>query len=207
MTTGRINQVTILSQRAEALRQTPKKGASCTKQETLKRPRSPPSQSTRQWECERPIQLPPLSSPKAGPQRAMVDVAVKNISATYSLQEEKTHASTRSKLRKLGRVVPKGLVNIWSKPAIHSPQMVPVKMNWRGFSPGYKSKSSPKRICTPDLSHRVAEASITRSADSLSTGIKGTRQASKIPSDESMRKVEPTTPPNFATSQPAQILI
>jgi hypothetical protein len=43
----------------------------------------------------------------------VVDVTVKNTSATYSLQEEKTHASTRSKPRKLGRVVPKGLMNIW----------------------------------------------------------------------------------------------
>jgi hypothetical protein len=57
--------------------------------------------------------LPPLSSPKASPQRAVIDVAVGHTSATYSPQEEKTHASTRSKPRKLGRAVPKDLVNSW----------------------------------------------------------------------------------------------
>jgi len=69
--------------------------------------------------------LPPLSSPKAGPQRAMTDVAVEYISAAYSPQEEKTHALTREKTRKLGRVVPKDLVNIWHSQQSTDPKWCP----------------------------------------------------------------------------------
>jgi hypothetical protein len=43
----------------------------------------------------------------------MIDVAIANISVAYSPQEEKIHASSRIETRKLGRIVPKDLVNIW----------------------------------------------------------------------------------------------
>jgi hypothetical protein len=43
----------------------------------------------------------------------MVDIAVVRISGAYSPQEEKTHALSRIYTRKLGRIVPKDLVNSW----------------------------------------------------------------------------------------------
>jgi hypothetical protein len=48
----------------------------------------------------------------------------KSISATYSSQEEKTHASTRCK-RILGRVVPKDLVNSWHSQQSTDPKWCP----------------------------------------------------------------------------------
>jgi len=43
----------------------------------------------------------------------MADVAIEIISVTYTPQEEKTYALSRMYMRKLGKAVPKNLVNIW----------------------------------------------------------------------------------------------
>ena len=64
------------------------------------RRRSDPSRKryncTRQPYCERPIQLPPLSSPRRGPQRGVFGSYTGNNPATYAPQEEKTRAPTRA---------------------------------------------------------------------------------------------------------------
>jgi len=134
MTTGRINQVTILSQRAEAPRQTPRRERVVPSKETPKRPKSPLNQGLQPGRRGRPIQLPPLSSPKAGPQRTMTDVAVANMSVAYSPQEEKIHALSRGRAAETWQNGPQRSGEYLAKPAIHRPQRVPVKINRRGFS-------------------------------------------------------------------------
>jgi hypothetical protein len=57
----------------------------------------------------------------------MLDVAVVNISGAYSPQEEKIHASTHLYRRKLGRIVPKDLVNIWQSQQSTDPKSCPPK--------------------------------------------------------------------------------
>jgi hypothetical protein len=83
--------------------------------------------------AERPIQLPPLSSPKAGPQRAMTDVSAATISVTYSPQEEKIHALSRVRRGNSAELSPKiwWIFGIASNP--QSPK-VPVKINRQDFS-------------------------------------------------------------------------
>ena len=133
MTTGRINQVTILSQRAEAQRQTPQRERVVPSKETPKRPKSPLNQGLQPGEHGRPIQLPPLSSPKAGPQRAMTDVSVATISVTCSPQEEKIHALSHVRRGNSAELSPKiwWIFGIASNP--QSPK-VPVKINRQDFS-------------------------------------------------------------------------
>jgi hypothetical protein len=107
MTTGRINQVTILSQSAEAKWQTPQRERVVPSKKAPKRPKSQLYSSWKPKYRMQLIQLPPLSSPKASPQRAIPDVAIKRISGAYSPQEEKTHALSRRKGGNLAGQSPK----------------------------------------------------------------------------------------------------
>jgi len=108
MTTGRINQVTILSPGAEARRQTPPKGGELYQ---ARRRRSDPSYRPIKYQeypqTRQLIQLPPLSSPKGGPQRAMTDVAIAYISVTYTPQEEIIYTSSRKICGNSARLSPK----------------------------------------------------------------------------------------------------
>jgi hypothetical protein len=107
MTTGRINQVTILSQRTEMQRQTPREGRVLPSKKPPKRPKSLLYQGPRPKQRKRLIQLPPLSSSRAGPQRAMAGVSAVTRSVTCSPQEEKTYASSRVIRGNSARLSPK----------------------------------------------------------------------------------------------------
>lgn len=76
----------------------------------------------------------------------------KSISAAYSPQEEKTHASTREDTRKLGRVVPKDLVNVWRSQQSTDPKWCPpetdgasVPITSAGAKPGVSLPALVKR--------------------------------------------------------------
>src|SRR3712207_872140 len=99
MTTGRINQVTILNPSAEAHERTPRRRPGCTRWKG--RRRSDPSRKhrrcTRHLSHKRPIQLPPLSSPSCGPQRVAFGYYTVHYTVTYAPQEERTHAKSTRK--------------------------------------------------------------------------------------------------------------
>lgn len=57
----------------------------------------------------------------------MPDVAIVSISVAYTPQEEKTYASSRACTRKLDKVVPKDLVNIWQSQQSTDPKRCPLK--------------------------------------------------------------------------------
>ena len=75
------------------------------------RRRSDPSRKryncTRQPYCERPIQLPPLSSPSCGPQRVALGYYTVYYPVTYAPQEEKTRAKSTRKRGYLTEPSPK----------------------------------------------------------------------------------------------------
>jgi hypothetical protein len=127
MTTGRINQVTILYPDAGAKRHDPRRGGKYQEGGYRSYPNHPPQKYPGHDCCERPIQLPPLSSPRCGPQRGRTGVAANNKPVTYAPQEEKTHTSSRTtKARILGRAVPKDLVNIWRSQQSTDPKWCPL---------------------------------------------------------------------------------
>jgi len=127
MTTGRINQVTILNLGAEARGCGPREGGKYEGRSRQSDPSQPHRRRTWRRRCERLIQLPPLSSPRCGPQRNKIGDSTKNKPVACAPQEEETHASSRKKLRLLGRAAPKDLVNFWQCQQSTDPKMVPVE--------------------------------------------------------------------------------
>ena len=106
MTTGRINQVTILSQRAGAQGRLPKESeftkqgdAEATQVTTLLKPKAILVQAT---DSIAPTEFPKSWSAASHAQRCRY-----NISATYSLQEEKTHASSHVRRGNSAELSPK----------------------------------------------------------------------------------------------------
>jgi hypothetical protein len=156
MTTGRINQVTILSRRAKAPRQTPRR----ERVVPSKRHRSAQSRhsikaNSSDSVCDR-FNCPHWVPQKLVRNETWPTLPSKSISATYSPQEEKTHASTRWK-RIRGRVVPKDLVNFWQSQQSTDPKRCPPE-NWRDFGSSYKHGRKTKRFCCLYLQGGVAEA-------------------------------------------------
>ena len=110
MTTGRINQVTIVNPSAEANERNPPKEARMyqVEGETPKRNSSRKHQRrTRHLSHKRPIQLPPLSSPSCGPQRVAFGYYTVHYTVTYAPQEERTHAKSTRKRGYLTEPSPK----------------------------------------------------------------------------------------------------
>ncbi len=68
MTTGRINQVTIVHQSAEAQWLSPRRGRLYQEGDRRSNPNHLPRMRAGRNRCRRPIHLPPLSSPSGGPQ-------------------------------------------------------------------------------------------------------------------------------------------
>jgi len=99
----------------------------------------------------RPIQLPPLSSPRCGPRRCKTSVSADNKPATYAPQEEKTHASSRTQGTDTRQGCPRRSGEYLAMPAIHRPQMVPTELNQWDFSrqpqvAGAKSRTMLRHI-------------------------------------------------------------
>jgi hypothetical protein len=91
MTTGRINQVSIVHQCAEAHRLSPQRSRWYQRRGSPKFPQITCLEK-RTWRnrCRQPIQLPPLSSPRRGPQQSLRSVAAHNKPAACTPQEEES---------------------------------------------------------------------------------------------------------------------
>lgn len=147
-------------------RQPPEGGELYQAKERRSVPKSLLCRHPRRRQRKQLIQLPPLSSPKGGPQRAMIDVTIAYISAAYTPQEEKIHASSHINMRKLGRIVPKDLVNIWHGQQSTDPKWCPTKtlMGLR-FSPRTreatpnKVDNQPKR---PEESYQALDGALQK---------------------------------------------
>src|SRR5689334_19603292 len=112
MTTGRINQVTILSLRTEARKQLPE-GSELYQ---ARRRRSDPSchsERTKSPDSVPTDSIAPTEFPKRRSTASHVGCFHHYISAAYTPQEEKIHASSHAFARKLGRTIPKDLMNNW----------------------------------------------------------------------------------------------
>ena len=149
MTTGRINQVTILDLSAETPKHNPRKGVEFTKAGSRM---SDPSHSPRLYtwhrRCEQPIQLPPLSFPRYGPQRGMTGVSASNKPVTYAPKEEKTHASSRALGADTRQSCPQRSGEYLAEPAIHRPQMVPAHRINRTSVANRKNRCSTRGIAS-----------------------------------------------------------
>ncbi len=97
MTTGRINQVTIVHQSAEAQWLSPRRGRLYQEGDRRSNPNHLPRMRAGRNRCRRPIHLPPLSSPRRGPQRSLIGVAANNKPTAYTPQEEKANAASRTR--------------------------------------------------------------------------------------------------------------
>jgi hypothetical protein len=97
MTTGRINQVTIVHQSAGAQWPNPRRGGLYQEGGCRNNPNRLPRERAGRNRCRRPIHLPPLSSPRRGPQRNPIGVAANNKPTAYTPQEEKAHAASHTR--------------------------------------------------------------------------------------------------------------
>ena len=126
MTTGRINQVTILSPSTEMHEQTPAKGASFTEQgdaealqvAALSGPGAPAVQAT--------DSIAPTEFPKGWSATSHAGCCHRYISAACIPQEEKISASSRTCVRKLSKTVPEDLVNSWQSQQSTDPKESPL---------------------------------------------------------------------------------
>jgi hypothetical protein len=134
MTTGRINQVTIVRQNAGAPRLRPQRGGLYQEGDRRNNPnRLPPKRAGRN-SCRRLLHLPPLSSPRRGPPRSTTGVAANNEPTAYTPQEEKAHAAshTRSADRRQDSPQRAGeLVGRAIRP--QTPKMVPAHQSEQDF--------------------------------------------------------------------------
>jgi hypothetical protein len=146
MTTGRINQVTILSQRAEAQGRPPE-GSEFTKQgdaeatqvTTLLKPKAIIAWVT---DSIAPTEFPKSWSATSHARRCRR----KHFRYMQPSGGENAHLVTR-KTRKLGRVVPKDLVNIWQSQQSTDPKWCPPK-RWKDFSSTYKCRWNTRGIAS-----------------------------------------------------------
>ena len=127
MTTGRINQVTILSPSAEAREQTPRGRPGCTGRKGRRRSEPQPQASE---VCETPKpqatdSIAPTEFPKlrsaTGGIRLLHRVLHRHIRPSGGEDSSQVDAQARI----LDRAIPEDLVKRLAKPAIHRPQMVP----------------------------------------------------------------------------------
>jgi len=119
MTTGRINQVTILSRAPEGHGRPPAEQAAeqCTRRAALERPRLG-SRSRGYDRFPSTIQLPPLCSPRGGPQHNRSGARRRHRVSTYDPQEEV--AVSRSRTRR---------VPAWACPQMSSGERWPSASN------------------------------------------------------------------------------
>ena len=126
MTTGRINQVTILCPSTKRTQANPPKGAGSTKQGDAEAIQVAALKALKHRQRKQLIQLPPLSSPKGGPQRAMTNVSTTSFPLHTPLRRRKP--TPRHALdAETQQSCPQGSGEYLAKPAIHRPQMVPNK--------------------------------------------------------------------------------
>jgi len=127
MTTGRINQVTILSPSAEAREQTPRRRPGCTGRKGRRRSEPQPQASE---VCETPKpqatdSIAPTEFPKlrsaTGGIRLLHRVLHRHIRPSGGEDPSQVNAQARI----LDGAIPEDLVKRLAKPAIHRPQMVP----------------------------------------------------------------------------------
>ena len=97
MTTGRINQVTIVHRSAGAQRPNPQRGGLYQEGDRRSNPNRLLRMRAGRNRCRRPIHLPPLSSPRRGPPRSLIGVAANNKPTAYTSQEEKAHVASRTR--------------------------------------------------------------------------------------------------------------
>ena len=112
MTTGRINQVTILSERTN-VRTQPPEGSELYQ---ARRRRSDPSRYSEKTKSPNSVptdSIAPTEFPKGRSTASHVGCFHRYISAAYTPQEEKIYASSRTVVRKLSKTIPKDLMNIW----------------------------------------------------------------------------------------------
>ena len=134
MTTGRINQVTILDPDAEAPRHDSRRSGIYQAENRRSDPNHLPRQYTWHRRCKQSIQLPPLSCPRCGPRRSSTDVSASSKPATYAPQMEKTHASSRTQGADTRRGCPQKSGEYLASPAIHRPQTMPANRKKQDFS-------------------------------------------------------------------------
>ena len=179
MTTGRINQVTILSLGTEVRRQTPRR----ERVYQVRRHRSDPSRRSVRAKSSNSA-TDRFNCPHWVPQEMVRNEPYstfyrRNISVTYNPQEEKTYALSRTNTRKLGKVVPKDLVNIWQSQQSTDPKWCPPKV-WRGFGSRYKIRCSVNKDYHPGRVNGVAEPLTARCEEQASpAAIEETRLAIK----------------------------
>ena len=97
MTTGRINQVTIVRQSAEAPRLHPREGGLYQEGGRRNNPNRLLRKHPGRDRGRQPIHLPPLSSPRRGPPRSLTGVAASSKPAACTPQEEKAHAASHTR--------------------------------------------------------------------------------------------------------------
>ena len=139
----------------------PLKGASLPSKWPPKRPKSPLCLGLEPQQRRQLIQLPPLSSPRAGPQRAISGVSVEIFPLHTVPQEEEAYASSRICTRKLGKAVPKDLVNVWQSQQSTDPKMRPPR-DWQDFSSHCNSVCLARRRRTCQYKREVAEPLVVR---------------------------------------------
>ena len=127
MTTGRINQVTILSPSAEAREQTPRGRPGCTGRKGRRRSEPQPQASE---VCETPKpqatdSIAPTEFPKlrsaTGGTRLLHRLLPRHIRPSGGEDSSQVNAQARVP----DRAIPEDLVKRLAKPAIHRPQMLP----------------------------------------------------------------------------------
>lgn len=127
MTTGRINQVTILNPAARSTQGRPPKGSGKYK---AGRSRAAShcllQRHQRHQSCKQLIQLPPLSSPRYSPKRYNTSVATRKERPICSSGGEDSQLPHHAhKERIFGRSIPKSLADFWQSHSSTNPERCP----------------------------------------------------------------------------------
>jgi hypothetical protein len=158
MTTGRINQVAILSFRAGP----PAGGGTSQERAPGGAPelryeggaRGPgrrlPSARGSYEACAAPIQLPPLSSPRGGPPRGVVGPQGPPYAATCAPQKEGTRPRPRPGAATGWGLPPRIWRSVGHQPAVHRPLVSPAgRGGQRGFGPRPRAPGSATLVDLP----------------------------------------------------------
>jgi hypothetical protein len=168
MTTGRINQVTIVDSNAEANERTPRREPGCTKWkgEAEASPSRKHQRCARHLSHERPIQLPPLSSPSCGPRRVALGYYTAYYPVTYAPQEEKTRAKSTRKRGYLTEPSPKIWWNDWQSQRSTDPKCCPLIKRPTGLQFPLQARCSNPKVTNPAQAERSRRAPSRRAHQS-----------------------------------------
>ena len=127
MTTGRINQVTILSPGAKAHERTPRRRPGCTGRRGRRRS-EPQPQASEAYETPKPQatdSIAPTEFPKLRSATGGIRLLHRSLHRYMRPSGGEDSRQVNAQARVLDRAIPEDLVKRLAKPVIHRPQMLP----------------------------------------------------------------------------------